>query len=320
VYHDYEEELRRQRKIDFEDMINKAIDELLKDENLYANVYDHILVDEYQDISAQRYKLIKILLDRNPNCKLFCVGDDWQSIMGFAGSNVNFFVDFHKYFENPAVTKITTNYRSIKSIVDAGADVIRNNGVSQIPKPTQSRRHEIRPIKVLRSTHKKDFEARYHEHTAQDCLSRIVDYIQTGCVPNDILVLSRYKFPRVVKAFIEEAEKSGIRVAFDKEFAKPDQIRLMTAHKSKGLQARVVFILDFTKGVYGFPCEIEDPAIYAPARENYPPYDHRQEERRLFYVTLTRAKEDLIIYTWEPAKSEFLEEIKQHCNEEPLYY
>jgi DNA helicase-4 len=73
-------------------------------------------------------------------------------------------------------------------------------------------------------------------------------------------------------------------------------------------------------GAYGFPCEIEDPSIFAPARENYPPFDHKQEERRLFYVAVTRAKEDLFIYTWEPAKSEFLEEISEHANEEPLYY
>jgi DNA helicase-4 len=94
----------------------------------------------------------------------------------------------------------------------------------------------------------------------------------------------------------------------------------MTAHKSKGLQAKVVFILDVVKNLYGFPCEIEDSSIYEPARENYPKQDQKQEERRLFYVAMTRVMEDLIIYTWEPSKSEFLEEIKEHVDEEPLYY
>lgn len=119
------------------------------------------------------------MLDRNPKCKLFCVGDDWQSIMGFAGSNVHFFINFDKYFENPAVTKISTNYRSVKSIVDAGASIIKNNGASQIPKATVSYRDEVREIRVLRSTHKKDFELRYHEQTAEDCLSRIRSYSKT---------------------------------------------------------------------------------------------------------------------------------------------
>ena len=320
VFRDYEAELRRLGKIDFEDMINKAIDELRRDKSLCADVYDHILVDEYQDISAQRYKLIRLLLDRNPKCKLFCVGDDWQSIMGFAGSNVYFFINFDRYFENPAVTKISTNYRSVKSIVDAGASIIKNNGVSQISKPTVSYRDEIREIKVLRSTHKKDFESRYHEQTAEDCLSRIKSYLDNGCAPSDVLVLSRYKFPRVLELFVEKAKEMGLSVAFDKEHAKENQIRVMTVHKSKGLQAKAVFLLDVVCGAYGFPCEIEDPSILAPARENYPPFDHKQEERRLFYVAVTRAKEDLFIYTWEPAKSEFLEEISKHVNEEPLYY
>jgi len=320
VYRDYEAELSRQGKIDFEDMINKAIDELRSDKSLFADVYDHILVDEYQDISAQRYKLIRLLLDRNPKCKLFCVGDDWQSIMGFAGSNVQFFINFDKYFENPAVTKISTNYRSIRSIVDAGASIIKNNGAAQISKPTVSYRDEVRKIKVLRSTHKKDFESRYHEQTAEDCLNRIKSYLDNGCAANDVLVLSRYKFPRVVELFVEKAKEVGLSVAFDKELAKENQIRVMTVHKSKGLQAKAVFLLDVVCGAYGFPCEIEDPSIFAPARENYPPFDNKQEERRLFYVAVTRAKEDLFIYTWEPAKSEFLEEISEHATEEPLYY
>lgn len=320
VYRNYEQELRKHNKIDFEDMINKAIEALLKDKGLYADCYDHILIDEYQDISAQRNKLIEILLERNPTCKLFCVGDDWQSIMGFAGSNLNFIVNFKEYFPNPAITKISTNYRSIKTIVDAGAELIKNNGRSQIQKTTISCRNEIKPIKVLRSTHKKSFETKYYEQTAEDCLNRITEYVKKGLAPKDILVLSRYRFPWIVRLFVEKAQERGVLISYDKEFSRRNQIRLMTAHKSKGLQAKVVFILNVVKDLYGFPCEIEDSSIYEPARENYPKQDQKQEERRLFYVAMTRAMEDLIIYTWEPSKSEFLEEIKDHIKEEPLYY
>lgn len=320
VYRVYERQLRERGKIDFEDMINNAVDELRRDGNLYAGVYDHILVDEYQDISKQRCKLIDELLDRNPKCKLFCVGDDWQSIMGFAGSNLNFFVNFERYFEKPAVTKISTNYRSIKSIVDVGAAIIRNNGGCQIPKSTMAYRNESRPIRVLSSTNKRDFETRYYEQIVDDCLNRISSLVQSGYEPRDILVLSRYRSSYVVKVFIERAKELGINVAFDSEFARRNQVRLMTVHKSKGLEARVVFILNVIKGTYGFPCDMEDSSIYAPAREDYPRQDHKEEERRLFYVAVTRAKEDLIVYTWELSKSEFLEEIKNHINEEPLYY
>jgi len=320
VYRVYERQLREQGRIDFEDMINEAVDKLRKDNNLYAGVYDHILVDEYQDISKQRCKLIAELLRRNPKCKLFCVGDDWQSIMGFAGSNLNFFVNFGKYFEKPAVTEISTNYRSVKSIVDAGAAVIKNNGSCQIPKPALAFRNESRPIRVLSSTHDKDFESQYYEQIVDDCLDRIAGYIEKGCEPRDILVLSRYGSSFAMKIFVERAKGRNLDFAFDREFARSNQFRLMTVHKSKGLEARVVFILDVVKGTYGFPCEIEDSSIYAPAREDYPKQDHKEEERRLFYVAMTRAKEDLTIYTWEPSKSEFLEEVKDHLKEEPLYY
>ena len=320
VYRDYEQELQKHNKIDFEDMINKAIDALLKDKVLYADCYDHILIDEYQDINAQRNRLVEVLLERNPTCKLFCVGDDWQSIMGFAGSNLNFIINFKEYFPNPAMTKIFTNYRSIKTIVEAGAELIKNNGRNQIEKRTTSCRNETKPIKVLRSTHKKSFETKYYDQTAEDCLNRIEEYVKKGLPPKDILVLSRYRFSWIVRLLVEKAQERGVLISYDKEFSKRNQIRLMTAHKSKGLQAKVVFILDVVKGLYGFPCEIEDSSIYEPARENYPKQDQKQEERRLFYVAMTRAMDDLIIYTWEPPKSEFLEEIKEHVDEELLYY
>jgi len=328
IYFAYEETLQEHEKIDFEDMINRAIGELDDNPNLRADAYDHILIDEYQDISAQRYKLIKKLMERNPGCRLFCVGDDWQSIMGFSGSNLNFFVNFEQYFENPAITKISTNYRSIKTIVDAGADLIKNNTSCQIQKSTKSNRKDAKPIKVLRSPHKKEYEKNYHRQTAEDCLGRIITYLQNGYSPSDILVLSRcmrtrisrgYRFLSIIRTFIEKAKDNGIRLAYENIDASK-KIRLLTAHKSKGLEAKIVFLLNVTKGTYGFPCEIEDSSIYEPARENYPPQDQKEEERRLFYVAMTRAMEDLYIYTWEPAKSEFLDEIEEHTNEIRLSY
>lgn len=309
-------------------MINKAIDGLDKDQNLRTDAYDHILIDEYQDISAQRYKLIKKLLDHNPKCKLFCVGDDWQSIMSFSGSNLNFFVDFAQYFPNPAITKISTNYRSTKTIVDAGADLIKHNTSCQIQKPTISNRKDQKAITVIKSPHRIEYEGNYHRDMAEDCLKRITEYIKRGYRPRDILVLSRclrtraqhgYIFLSSIGTFIEKAKENGIDLAYD-EIDPQNKVRLLTAHKSKGLEAKVVFLLNVTRGMYGFPCEIEDPAIYEPAKVNYPPQDRKEEERRLFYVAMTRAIEDLYIYTWTPATSEFIEEIASHTIEERLSY
>ena len=328
VYYAYEDELREHGKIDFEDMINKAINELAKDPRLYADIFDHILVDEYQDISAQRYNLIKTLLDRNPNCKLFCVGDDWQSIMAFSGSNLEFFVNFQKYFENPAVTKISTNYRSVRSIVEAGAYLIENNRSCQIQKPTLAIRNEMKPIRVITSPHRREYQNNYYRDTVEDCLRRIAEYLQRGFAAGEILVLSRYmrtkvargyRFLSLIRVFLEMAKENGIKIACDNAEAR-NRIRLLTVHKSKGLEAKVVFVLNVIKDLYGFPSEIEDPSIFEPARENYPPQDQEEEERRLFYVAMTRAMEDLYIYTWKPAKSEFLEEIEDHVEEVRLSY
>ena len=328
IYKEYEKILHSQDKIDFEDMINKAINELDKNLNLRADVYDHILIDEYQDMSAQRYKLIKKIMERNPHCRLFCVGDDWQSIMGFSGANIDFFVNFRKYFEDPAITIISTNYRSNKTIVDSGASLIKNNTSCQIQKPTIAKNDEINPIKILRSPHKKDYEYKYQIQIAEDCLDKIANYLQNGYSPNDILVLSRcmrtrigsrYKFISCIKNLHELAQERNINLVCGNANA-TSKIRVLTAHKSKGLEAKVVFLLNVTKGTYGFPCEIEDSNIFEPARVDYPPQDHIEEERRLFYVAMTRAVEELYIYTWEPAMSDFLSEIEDYTEEIRLSY
>lgn len=221
IYDEYERFLHTYDEIDFEDMINKAITELENNPNLRAEVYDHILIDEYQDISAQRYNLIKKLMERNPNCRLFCVGDDWQSIMGFSGSNINFFVNFAEYFEDPAITVISTNYRSNSTIVDAGAALIKNNRSCQIQKPTKAKNTESKTIRVLRSPHKKDYEHQYHQQIAENCLNRIIEYLQNGYSPKDILVLSRclrtktrfgYKYLPTIRMIKDLAKESNLKV------------------------------------------------------------------------------------------------------------
>jgi DNA helicase IV len=305
-------------------MINEATAALEKDNDLYANAYDHILIDEYQDISAQRFKLLKRLLERNPNCKLFCVGDDWQSIMGFSGSNLDFFVKFGEYFGSPAISEICTNYRSGKTLVDAGAELIKNNGASQVQKPAMSKNMETRPIIVYNSSQMDD--ERYREQTVQDCQRKICEYLEKGVSANDILVLTRYmrtkiegrtEFFKIVRTFLNDAKVNDINVAVDHADI-PNAVRLLTVHKCKGLEAKVVFVLNVVKGEFGFPSEIEDPAILEVARGDNGIKDQKEEERRLFYVAITRAKQDLYIYTRQHENSEFLKEIAAYTTPTPL--
>ncbi|PVX25455.1 MAG: hypothetical protein CW691_04545 [Candidatus Bathyarchaeum sp.] len=326
IFEQYEEILQSNEKIDFEDMINLAITELTNKPNLRSVCYDHILIDEYQDISAQRYQLIKILMERNPNCKLFCVGDDWQSIMSFSGSNINFFVNFSKYFENPSIKIISTNYRSTKTIVDAGANLIKNNTSCQIQKPTRAKKSDPKQIQLYCSQHKKNHKCSYHDQIAEHCINRIIEYLNNGFALNDILIISRclktrtrhgYAFLPIVKLIRDLAKENNLKVIHE-NWQTTNNIRLLTAHGSKGLEAKIVFLLDVIDDTFGFPCKIEDSNIIELARIDYPPQDRIEQERRLFYVAMTRAIEELNIYTWQPAMSDFIQEIKEYTKENSL--
>jgi len=317
LYKRYENELKSANQIDFGDMINLAVKELKEKENLYRNVFDHILIDEYQDISTQRYNLIKELMEKNPDCKLFCVGDDWQSIMGFTGSDLDFFVKFDAYFDHPARTDLTINYRSIKSVVDAGAEVIKHNGDAQLKKETIAHDNKIKPIKVYSSLHQKEYWMLYYRQIAEHCVDKIAEYHENGYEWANMMILCRITKNPVINSLIEYAETQKILII--QGSTKPIGVPLMSVHKSKGLQARAVFILNVDKGMYGFPCELEDPDIFEPAIKGRK-RDREEEERRLFYVAVTRAKEDVIIYNQKCAESKFLKEIENHTIIEELPY
>lgn len=127
-------------------------------------------------------------------------------------------------------------------------------------------------------------------------------------------ISGRTRFFPIVETFAAYSKLNNIRIAIDnaREY---NAVKLLTVHKCKGLEAKVVFVLDVVSGRFGFPSEIEDPAILELARRDTGARDQKQEERRLFYVAITRAKEELYIYTQKNAKSEFLAEIAKHTSE-----
>ena len=319
IYEIYQKEFEKGNYIDFSDMINVAVDFLKENKDFYKNKYDHILIDEYQDISTQRYEMIKELMSKNSKCKLFCVGDDWQSIMGFAGSNLDFFINFDKYFSHPARTDLTKNYRSIKSIVDVGACIIKNNKEGQIKKKTISNRDESKPILVFSSKHQKKFFAQYYEQIAKHCLDTIKEYHTTKNYPyDDFMILMRIANKQKLRNFITDYANS-LGIPISEKADRPNCVHIMSVHKSKGLQARVVMVLNVDKDLYGFPCELENPEIFLPAIKNNDGL-RKQEERRLFYVAVTRAKEEVMIYTQKCSESEFITEIKEFVKREELGY
>ncbi len=305
VYIKYQEFLRQSDQIDFNDMIIDATEILRKDSQKFKNKYEYILVDEFQDISKPRIELLKALLALNPKTKLFCVGDDWQSINGFAGSELDYFVKFDKEFQNPEELALRTNYRSSKVIVEMSNKLIsynKNKINKEVHYDIHSDLKDIRGRVIVNPEHYLDNES-----------LRIESYVRhlklllaNGIHPKDILVLSR--FNRILNKLRMACEQRGINIEDPHE--KKKGVRLRSVHKSKGLESKYVILIDVISGTYGFPSEIKDSSVLEIAKKKNDKNSF-EEERRLFYVALTRAKERLDIFTVKGNQSLFLSEIKE---------
>jgi DNA helicase-4 len=150
------------------------------------------------------------------------------------------------------------------------------------------------------------------------CVDKIAEYRKRGYKWRDMMILCRIvNRPKMIKSLTDYATSKGVPIS--RESNRLNHVSLMSVHGSKGLQARVVFILNVDKGLYGFPCELENPAIFEPAITGRKK-DREEEERRLFYVAVTRAKEEVIIYNQKCAASKFLGEIQNHTVLEYLSY
>jgi DNA helicase-4 len=156
----------------------------------------------------------------------------------------------------------------------------------------------------------------YQDQMASHCVDVVNSYLQKGYKPDEIFILARIiNNTDLERSVLRYAEEKNVPITT--ESRKKNRVHLMSVHKSKGLEARVVIILNVDKGLYGFPSEKEDPDIFATAimgRTN----DKEEEERRLFYVAITRAKDEVIMYTRKSTPSKFLEEIKGHLTVEEV--
>lgn len=288
----YEGNLQENGAIDFADMINLSTEKV--SDGFQIHPYQYIIIDEYQDISFARYKLVKAILDQT-KAKLLCVGDDWQSIYRFAGSDITLFTHFQEYFGASAILRLEQTYRNAQQLIDeAGRFVMRN--------PEQLR-------KALRSPKTLDYPITFmcYETTPFPTLRRIMDKITAGFGPQaSIMLLGRtnYDFELVAESGLFQVGKNGSL----KYLASPETpISFMTVHKSKGLEADNVVLLNFQNATLGFPNKIaDDPMLrlVLTAPEDYP----YAEERRLLYVAMTRTKNRVFILTDSKRPSEFFKE------------
>lgn len=308
--------LRSKNLIDFSDMINEASAYIR--ENKFSNKYRYIIVDEFQDTSIGRFKLIKALLDNNPRCKLFAVGDDWQSIYRFAGSDISLFTEFEKYFGFTEHSKIETTYRFKKSMIDLSSKFILANP-NQTTKQLRafSEDNIDRPIEILQSSSFKNDDPL----PLLEAIKKIAAENATNENKVKILVLSRYN--HFVDLYKEHSELFTVKYNIeDKNFIITSKeyphlpVEYLTVHRSKGLQADYTIILNCISGQYGFPSEHADDPILNLLLSKSDQF-RNGEERRLFYVALTRAKKKTYITTNVTYKSKFVNEIDPSYNADP---
>ncbi|MHA2399007.1 MAG: UvrD-helicase domain-containing protein [Promethearchaeota archaeon] len=300
VYKRYQDYLNKENQIDFNDMINLAVELTKREPEKYINRYDHVLVDEFQDISYQRLELIKCFVNDNSSTKLFCVGDDWQSIYQFTGSDVRFFVNFKDYFPNPEITYLNNNYRSSQTIVGISNELIAKNK-KQIAKETRSNLDiGMQPVFIdFTSGFNYNFKVQY-----ENIYNLIQILLDDGVEPQEIMVLSR--FNKYLKGLEIYCGAKGVPTE-----SKHGGVRFYSAHKSKGSESQHVILTDMTSGLYGFPCEIQDSSVMELAKR-FESDGFIDEERRLFYVALTRSKKFIYIYSLEQNNSIFLNEINPY--------
>ncbi len=280
--------------LDFNDLISRSTS-LFQNysdiANKYKSKYQYILVDEFQDVNNLQVDLIKLLL--TDQTQLFCVGDDWQSIYGFRGSNVSYIVEFENHFPNSKVVKLNLNYRSTQNIVGASNEVIKHNKF-KVEKEIHSSKKSEHKIVVYAGSNDED--------NIQFCLDRVKELLNDGLTNEDILFLYRRTH------MFNPGAYSG-KPSYSKEFYKEGiKVQAKTIHASKGLEAKVVFILGLTEGNGGFPdIWLEDRIFQIIKKANHDLL--LEEERRLFYVAITRAKDKLFLITEKGNEYSFLKEI-----------
>lgn len=253
--------------------------------DIYNIHYKYILIDEYQDISNLRLSFIKKYVAKE-NSKLMCVGDDWQTIFSFASSNINNILDFEKTFCDTKVLKIINTYRNSQELIDIAGQFIMKNS-RQIKKNLKSIKRMMNPIEIIEYSDKNDL------------ISKISANVEKF-IDKKIAFISRYKSDIDIIVDDVTFKRNGDKIIYKDQ----KEIYFYTIHSSKGLGFDYVFILNNQSGYYGFPPKRNKTSIFKAEKSIL-------EERRLFYVGLTRTKNKVYLITPFNKNSLFLKEIKK---------
>lgn len=292
IFNDYTEMLNNTNQIDFNDMINRAADYVA--DGLCTHNYRYVIVDEYQDMSEARYHLLYEMRKKS-DFNLFCVGDDWQSIYRFTGSDISYILNFEKYWGSTVVSKIETTYRFGKQLIDISGRYIMKNP-AQIKKALQSNNTESEfPLGFIEA---------YTDKLLIKFMAEKIKTLEKGAT---VFFIGRYTFDKRMFDNSEFEQQANDVIVLPE---RPDlKMSFITAHKSKGLQADYVFILNNSNSVKGFPSKIQDDPIVQLLLKSSDVYPFA-EERRLYYVAMTRARKKVWLLIPQNNVGLFAQELK----------
>ena len=300
MYRRYVEALEAENAVDFHDMINMAAD-YVRDDSDSVPRYKYVIIDEFQDISVSRKDLILAVV-RATGAKLFCVGDDWQSIYRFAGSDISLFTDFTNHFGFARIVKLENTYRNSQELLSVAGQFIMKNP-RQIKKDLKSQFHCDRPVSCISYKDKDEIGS-----ALCGALEEIAG--ETNGAEASVMLLGRHNQESEWALGMDwmTADKNGERFVW----AMHPELKLsfLTVHKAKGLEADYVIILNFRDDMLGFPNMIADDPLLAlllSEKEDIP----FAEERRVFYVALTRARKRVFILAPDKGVSIFRNDIPE---------
>ncbi|PWS30465.1 UvrD-helicase domain-containing protein [Pedobacter paludis] len=292
LFKSYQAELSRTGSIDYNDMVNLATLHISKGE--FQKKYKYILVDEFQDMSLGRYDLLKALKSANPGAKLYAVGDDWQSIFRFTGSDISIITEFSKHFGVTAENGVLQTYRFNEEILNLSSAFIQSN-------PTQLKKRLSSPFKAKHPSFEliplSTFGNKANRALQKfDTLNALIGRIAINHPKATIFLIGRYHHNAPPDLRQLQLVYPNLKIAFH------------TAHACKGLTCDVSIILDLDAGVFGFPSEMADDPILNNLLREGETYENA-EERRLFYVALTRARHQVYLLHNPHNQSKFIKEI-----------
>jgi DNA helicase-4 len=291
----WEKSLRDSASIDFEDMLNIACD--LLENGKFDSPYDLVMVDEFQDASKARARLTRGLV-RKPGRFLFAVGDDWQSINRFAGADMSVMTKFEEWFGKGVTLKLERTFRCPQSICDVSSCFVLKN-------PLQIK-------KVVKSTQPEFAPALHCYQVADDgkiqgglekWMANLVAKIEAGTVAQSgtkkisVFVLGRYN-----------RDSQYIPENWQTKFGRHLDVKFSSVHGSKGLEADYVILPRMAGGRSPFPSSHADDPVLLLAMPSDDGFAF-SEERRLFYVALTRARRSVVLFTVDGNVSPFLAEL-----------